>query len=145
MKILASLVFVVALSFAADSFACSVMPEPPASKVANSHTVVLAIPIGSSIKATNAKQMGAGKSIRQTILWQVLVSWKGNHKAGDKFTTRRSGSVGPGTCFAPMSFIGREAHLMYLFDREPYAQFYALPPELAWDDLKYLSDRAGGP
>jgi hypothetical protein len=72
------------------------------------------------------------------VQWQVLVAWKGNHRSGDTFTTRQTLDVTPGGCHSLLYFQGLEPNLLYLFDKEPYAEFNALPPGLAADDLKHL-------
>ena len=137
--------FVLATSLAGSfkAAACSVMPEPPSRKFESSHSVILAVPQGVSIKPKEAASPTYQGPLQQTALWQVLVAWKGKYKPGDTFTTRQKLEVrGGGSCGSPMLIRAQEVRLMYLFDREPYAHFYALPSMLAIEDLQYLSDKA---
>lgn len=39
---------------------------------------------------------------------------------------------------------GQQPHLLYMFDQEPFARFFAFPPELAIDDLQYLERKKVG-
>ena len=141
------LLFALASSLAGsfDAAACSVMPEPPFRKFETSHTVILAVPQGVSIKPKEAASRTYQGPLQQTVLWQVLLAWKGKYKPGDTFTTRQKLEVrGGGSCGSPMLIRAPEVRLMYLFDREPYAHFYALPSTLAIEDLKYLSGKSLG-
>jgi hypothetical protein len=127
-----------------EAAACSVLPEPPGTRFKDAHSVTLAVPLGNSIKPAAAKHPRYVGEAQQTIQWQVLVAWKGKYHAGDKLTTRQQLTIKRGTCQSLLRMNGEQPHLLYLFDREPYAEFFAFPPVLASDDLQYLEKRMRG-
>lgn len=79
-----------------DLEACSITPDPPARKFQGSKAVILAVPKGNSIKPAEAKHPEYRGPLQQTIMWQVLVSWKGTYKPGGTFTTRKNMEMGEG-------------------------------------------------
>lgn len=85
-----------------DLEACSITPDPPARKFQSSKAVILAIPKGNSIKPAEAKHPDYRGPLQQTVMWQVLVSWKGKYKPGDTFTTRKKMEMDEGgPCSTP--------------------------------------------
>lgn len=143
-KLNALLIASILVSASLEAIACSVLPESPSSRFGSAHSVALVVPLGNSIQPEAAKDRGYAGDAQQTVQWQVLVAWKGQYHAGDKLTTRQKLSIEPGNCQSLLQMHGQQPHLLYLFDREPYAKFFAFPPALAVDDLRYLEQRHGG-
>ncbi|MGR4875500.1 hypothetical protein [Pseudoxanthomonas sp. LARHCG66] len=143
-KINALLIAALLASMNHDAAACSILPEPPSRRFSDAHSVALAVPLGNSIKPDTAKLPRHVGEAQQTIQWQVLVAWKGRYSAGDKLTTRQRLDIQPGNCHSLLRMHGQQPHLLYLFDQEPFARFFAFPPELAIDDLRYLERQQVG-
>ena len=123
-----------------NALACTIMVPPPSEQFEGSRDVVLAIPKAISFRPSQASKPSYDKDFRQTILWQVLLSWKGKYRAGDKFTTRVSFSGGFG-CTSVFPIYSREPQLLYLRDMQPYADFHASSLRYAPEDFKYLEAR----
>ena len=143
-KISALAITVLVASMSYKAAACSILPDPPSSRFSDAHSVALVVPLGNSIKPDSAKLPRHVGEAQQTIQWQVLVAWKGRYRAGDKLTTRQRLNIQPGNCQSLLRMRGQQPHLLYLFDQEPFARFFAFPPELAIDDLQYLERKQAG-
>ena len=123
-------------------FACSIWIPPPEERLEQSQAVVLAVPKTISFHPKEASAQNYSGPSEQTILWEVLISWKGQHKRGGTFTTRRSFSGRPGCGMAfPIRF--REVQVLYLQGHEPYATFSTTVASNAAYDLKYLESLRG--
>ena len=83
----------------------------------------------------DAQKKGLPFPFRQTIIWQVLVGWKGSYRAGDTFTTRTDFTDGVG-CTNPVH--GRGSFLLHVSGKEPYILDNVYSPRLAVDQFKYL-------
>lgn len=123
-------------------FACSIWIPPPEERLERSQAVVLAVPKTISYHPKEASARNYSGPLEQTILWEVLISWKGQHKRGATFTTRRSFSGKPGCGMSfPIRF--REVQVLYLQGDEPYATFSATIASNAAYDFRYLESIRG--
>lgn len=132
-----ALLLAFSLAAAFDSNACSIVFPPPDTRFNDSAVVVLAAPKAISYQPKEAKDGGYEGRFRQTVLWEVLVSWKGSHQVGVRFTTRDWFSTSV-ECTSRFPVYGRNARLLYLSGREPYDDFYSFSPEYATHDFRYL-------
>ena len=84
-----------------------------------------------------ANDLSYRQEFRQTILWTVVVSWKGRYKPGDKFTTRqtldRSGMCSPGA-----GNYTKKPLLLAFSGREPYGSFWDFSVEYDLEKFMYL-------
>ena len=120
-----------------SSFACSVIPISAEQKFEGGDSVVLAVPIAISNLPKEGGNPRFRGEFRQTILWQVMVTWKGKYRPGDQFTTREKIDKG-GMCSDGWGQYDRQARLLYLSGKEPFADFVSLSPEQAMDDFRFL-------
>ena len=112
------------LASAQYATACSIVFPPPESEFADSQIVALAKPVAISYRPKAAADPRHRGDFRQTILWEVLLSWKGGLKSGDRFTTRHEFSdADECTSYSPVR--GETAFLLFASGREPYADFHA--------------------
>ncbi len=133
----ALLVAVLTVFAAPSSLACFVRPTLPAQRFESGDSVVLAVPIAiSNVPREGGNPQFRGR-FRQTILWQVMVDWKGKYRPGDQFTTREHIDKS-GMCSGGWGQYDKYARLMYLSGREPYAGFYSFSAEQAMDDFRFL-------
>ena len=140
MKHSRSLFFALTLLVSSDAFACSIFIAPPNEQFEQSQTVVLAVPKTISFLPKEASERSYEGPFQQTILWEVLISWKGKYKRGMTFTTRRSFDDQLG-CGAGFPHYFRETSILYLRDKEPYSSFHSANPNRAGDDFRYLESR----
>ena len=140
MKSSRKLPIALALIASSNSFACTIPYPPPQGQFENSQAVVLAVPEAMSFRPKEASKRAYRGPFRQTILWHVLISWKGEHKAGSTFTTRQEFSAESG-CGSLIPFYDYDVQLLYLRDREPYSTFRALDPSNSAQDFKFLESR----
>lgn len=120
-----------------STFACSIVFPPPEGMFKESQAVVLAIPKGISYLPKEAAKRDYEGPYRQTVLWQVLVSWKGKYRAGYKFTTRQSFG-GEISCSTSSPINPNRLQLLYLQGREPYANFFNFDPGHSVKEFKHL-------
>ncbi len=117
--------------------ACQFIDPKPEDVMALEDNLVIAYPAAISNLPRAANDPEYRQPFRQTILWTVVVSWKGKYQPGDQFTTRqqldRSGmcSVGAGN-------YTKEPLLMAFSGREPYAQFWDFSMKLDLEKFRYL-------
>lgn len=118
--------------------ACSFVPQPAASRFSESELVVLARPVTISFLPRQASAPRYSGDFLQTIVWEVLLSWKPGLQSGERFTTRREFSGSPGcTSYRPVR--DKSAYLLFGRGREPYADFHAHDPAHSSDDFRFLS------
>jgi len=120
-----------------SAIACSDYPPNPKRIFDDHSNVVVAYPIGISNHPRAANNASYLESFRQTILWRVVVTWKGKYQPGDKFTTRnklsRSGMCSPG------AGLYTETPLILAFNgSEPYSAFNEYSVEIHPDIFKYF-------
>jgi hypothetical protein len=125
------------LLFSSHAFACSIFIAPPDDQFEQSQAVVFAVPKAISFLPREASKRTYKGSFRQTILWEVLISWKGKYTRGMTFTTRRSFD-GERLCGSGSPHYFRETSLLYLRGQEPYSKFHSANPAYAGEDFKYL-------
>ena len=124
-----------------QSSACSIIFPPPEEAFSDSQIVTLAHPISISNIPKQASEPGYTGDFRQTILWEVLLGWKGGLKSGDRFTTRREHS-GTLECTSYFPVRSRSAYLLFGRGREPYSDFHAHNPAYSPHHFRFLSQRA---
>ena len=124
----------------AQAVACSIIFPPPESVFADSQIVALARPVSISFRPKQAAGPGYSGDFRQTILWEVLLSWKGDLKSGDRFTTRRE-FFGESFCTSYFPVRDKSAYLLFGRGREPYSDFHAHNPAYSSDYFRLLSEK----
>jgi len=138
MKYIAFLAFL--LIQPTQAVACSIIFPPTERSFYESQIVALARPVGISNRPAQAFDPRYAGDFRQTVLWEVLLSWKGGLKSGDRFTTRRYFSRSP-RCTSYFPIRDKSAYLLFGRGREPYADFHAHSPEYSSHDFRFLSER----
>lgn len=134
-KTFALLGFMLAFSFPAR--ACIFYTPAPNEILKENENVLIAYPIGISNLPKAADDPSYRRSFRQTILWKVVVGWKGKYQPGDQFTTRlnldRSGmcSLGAGN-------YSDKPLLLAFSGQEPYADFWDFSAERNADMFRYF-------
>ncbi len=102
--------------------------------------LVIAYPAAISNIPRAANDLSYRQEFRQTILWTVVVSWKGPYKPGDKFTTRqtldRSGMCTPGA-----GNYTKKPLLLAFSGREPYESFWDFSVEYDLEKFMYLQKK----
>jgi hypothetical protein len=136
-KYRALLVAIAFLSPFGNAFACSIIYPPPDERFKESTVVVLAVPKAISYLPKEAEKRGYEGPFRQTVLWQVLASWKGKYRAGNQFTTRQNFSM-EYACSTRFPTFPHDVQLLYLRGKEPYVDFYSFGPSYSVEDFKYL-------
>ena len=125
------------LVFSSNALACSIFIAPPNEQFEQSQAVVFAVPKAISFHPREASKRTYKGSFQQTILWEVLISWKGKYKRGMTFTTRRSFDAEP-LCGSGSPHYFRETSVLYLRGQEPYSKFHSANPAYAGEDFRYL-------
>ena len=124
----------------AQTAACSIVFPLPESAFADSQIVALARPVSLSFRPKQAAEPHYGGDFRQTILWEVLLSWKGGLRSGDRFTTRREFfASNPCTSYFPVR--DKSAYLLFGRGSEPYADFHLHDPAYSTHYFQFLSER----
>ena len=121
------------LGIPGSAVACTTITPAPSKQFQQSNIVVLAYPVAISYRPRQAASPNRSSgTFRQTILWEVLLSWKGNLRAGHRFTTRHQFS-GQDSCtpFEPVR--DTQPQLVFAKGAEPYSDFQ-------WFDLKHASE-----
>ena len=136
MKSILLTLVVSALLLSAKSHATSCLPPDPTQLYEKHDVAVLAIPKAVSVLPRDAPKKGFPFPFRQTIIWQVLVSWKGPYLAGETFTTRTN-FTGEPSCVV-RSVHGNGPLLMYLSGKEPYVLGNTHHPGLAIEYFRHL-------
>jgi hypothetical protein len=135
MKMLVALGIAVVL-FSPSALACSYYWPTPKEAVRGDENTVLAYPIGiSNLPKAGADPMFRGE-FRQTVLWRVLVSWRGKYQPGDKFTTREQIDRS-GMCHERAVYDSKPSVLTFS-GKEPYASYGAYTVEDSPEIFQYL-------
>ena len=137
MKNFRDLMLATTLLVSGHASACTIFIPPPDERFGPSQAVVLAVPKVISFLPKEASKRNYQGSFRQTILWEVLISWKGKYKRGMTFTTRRS-FEDELLCGSGSPQYLRETRLLYLQGLEPYSTFDSSNPAHAAEDFRYL-------
>jgi len=139
MKIFAALL-VLMLALPEDAWACSIWDPKPEEIMALEENLVVAYPAAISNLPRAANDSSYRQPFRQTILWTVVVSWKGQYKPGDQFTTRenldRSGMCSPGAGNYSMKPL-----LLAFSGREPYRSFWDFSVEYDLEKFIHLQKK----
>lgn len=126
------------LATAAPASACSVIMFPPDDEFAQRDIVVMARPVGVSFRPKQAAHLRYTGEFRETVMWEVLLAWKGKWRSGDRFTTRRTFKASP--CNYEIRLADREIYLFYGDGKsEPYHSFILVP---ATQSSSYMEDLA---
>lgn len=133
------IVLLLLLTVSAPAAACSIVLFPPDHEFERSETVVLARPVAVSFRPGQAADLRYAESFRETVLWEVLLSWKGAWKSGDRFTTRRTFPASP--CNYEVRLPDKNAYLLYGNGREPYQHFRLIPAAESSRYIKHLSKK----
>ena len=86
-KFIVSLATTLLLTLSGPAQACALFPESPEEIFKNNGSVVLARPLAISPSPEEVERLPTNAPFQQTVIWQVLSVWKGDHKAGDTFVT----------------------------------------------------------
>ena len=125
-----------ALLLSSSAYATSCFPPDPEQLYKESEIAVLAFPKAISVLPRDAPEKGYPFPFRQTIIWQVLASWKGPYSSGATFTTRTNFTDEPSCVLR--SVHGDGPMLIYLSGKEPYALANAQYPQLAVQYFQHL-------
>jgi hypothetical protein len=127
------------LGLSSSASACTIFIPGPDKQFRQSDLVVLAYPVATSFRPKEAASPNRlSGTFRQTILWEVLLSWKGALRTGDRFTTRRQFSDQEDcTSFVPVR--GTQPHLVFSKGAQPYSDFQWYDLKHAREEFKYLS------
>ena len=117
--------FLLLMTFSAQAAACSTIIFPPKHEFDRSDVVALARPVSTSFRPKQASDLSYTGSFRETVLWEVLLSWKGPWKSGDRFTTRRT--FPESSCNYEVRLRDKNTYLFYGNEREPYRYFRLIP------------------
>lgn len=120
--------------------ACSYVLFAPEQEFAGTQVVALVSPITISFQPRQAAAADFKGAFTQTIQWGVLLSWKGPHKSGETFTTRRTFPKA-GACNYFFSIRDYSAYLFYGRGREPYEFFRPFKPAEVPHHFKCLSEK----
>jgi hypothetical protein len=140
MKIFAIVGIALAVSSPQVASACQFLDPKPEEIMALEDNLVVAYPAAISNIPRAANDPSFKQQFRQTILWTVVVSWKGRYKPGDQFTTRqmldRSGMCSPGA-----GNYTKEPLLLAFSGREPYQSFWDFSVERDVEKFQYLQKK----
>ncbi len=123
----------------ADAVACSIIMPSPEEQFEDSHVVALAVPTAISYRPKAASDPAYPGEFRQTVQWRVVLSWKGDLRSGDMFTTRMMHAPLECTSFYP---VRRKSHvLIYARGREPYSDFHASGQSVWKNHFRFLAGK----
>lgn len=136
MKRILALLFLLAIAIPAS--ACSIIMFPPEDEFERSEIVLMARPVGVSFRPKQAAHLRYTGEFRETVMWEVLLAWKGKWRSGDRFTTRRTFEASP--CNYEIRLADRGTYLFYGDGKsEPYHAFVLVP---ATQSSSYMEDLA---
>ena len=128
MKLQAALIAML-VSLPTSASACQFYAPTTVQLIAESQNLVLSYPVAISNLPRDANDRSYRGEFRQTILWEVAVSWKGKLEPGDRFTTRRT--LDRSNMCSPRAGIYSNAPILLAFGgREPYRDFDEYSAEL---------------
>jgi hypothetical protein len=132
--VVAALILLVTAGYPAK--ACSIMPPSARSLYGVADVVALARPLSISQRKVQWK---GEEVLQQTIVWRVLMDWKGPFKHGEQFITRMR--YGMDECTSHFPVRERTAQFFYGYGKSPFLDFDVnadLPH--AEDDFLFLSE-----
>jgi len=134
------LVLLFLLAIAAPASACADILFPPDHEFAQRDIVVMARPVGVSFRPKQAAHLRYTGEFRETVMWEVLLAWKGKWRSGDRFTTRRTFEASP--CSYEIRLADRGTYLFYGYGKsEPYQHFFLVPATQPSQYMEDLSSR----
>lgn len=132
------LILLLLFAACAQAQACSVMMFPPEDEFERSEIVVMARPVGVSFRPKKAASLRFTGEFRETVMWEVLLAWKGKWQSGDRFTTRRTFEASP--CNYEVRLADRNTYLLYGYSKaEPYRNFLLVPAAGSSRYMQHLS------
>lgn len=134
------LILLLLFAACARAEACSVIMFPPEDEFERSEIVVMAKPVGVSFRPKKAASLRFRGEFRETVMWEVLLSWKGKWQSGDRFTTRRTFEASP--CNYEVRLTDRNTYLLYGYSNaEPHKYFLLVPATWSTPYMQHLSRR----
>jgi hypothetical protein len=140
MKMFATLGLALIVSWPQVASACTVWDPKPEEVMALEDNLVIAYPAAISNIPRAANDPAYSQPFRQTILWTVVVSWKGQYKAGDQFTTRQN-LHRSGMCSLGVGNYTKKPLLLAFSGREPYQSFWDFSVEHDLEKFQYLQKK----
>ena len=86
-KFIASLAATLLLTLSGPAHACAIVPASPEEIFGDYRSVFLARPLAMSPSPEEIERLAKNAPYQQTVIWQVVRVWKGDHRAGDTFVT----------------------------------------------------------
>lgn len=117
-RLLVATVFALLVTIGPSAEACSIMPPSARSLYPVADVVALARPLLISQRKVQWK----GKEVeQQTIVWRVLMAWKGPLGHGERFITRMR--YGLDECTSQFPVHERTAQFFYGYGKSPFLDF----------------------
>lgn len=127
------------LTLSSAAQACALIPDSPEEIFENYGSVFLARPLAMSPSPEEIERLPTSAPYQQTVIWQVVRVWKGEHRVGDTFVqTGRFDSRDP--CSGWGITWGDEPQIFSLVSESTFSQHYGLPAAqaaLQFDALKH--------
>ena len=120
-----------------SALSCTITITKPTKLLKVSSAALLAFPTSVSTEPANALNSHFKGEFKQTVEWQVLVSWKGKYQSGDKLTTSGSYVADQSSC-GTGALYRYETTLIFLEKRHPLENPGMFPPQAMIEHLKYL-------
>ena len=139
MKIFENLIVVATLLLPHTVSACQFINPKPEDVMELEENLVVAYPSAISNIPRAAENPNYREEFRQTILWTVVVSWKGRYKAGEQFTTRQTLSRA-GMCTPGAGNYTKKPLLLAFSGSEPYRSFWEFSVEYDLEKFRYLQE-----
>lgn len=84
-KFIGSVATTLLLTLSGPTQACALFPGSPEEIYKHNDSVILARPLAMSPRAEEVERLTTNVPYQQTVIWQVVRVWKGDHRAGDTF------------------------------------------------------------
>ena len=84
-KLIISLATTLLLTLSGPAQACTIFPASPEEIFKNYGSLFLARPLAMSPSPEEIERLPTNAPYQQTVIWQVVRVWKGDHRAGDTF------------------------------------------------------------
>ena len=138
-KLIASLATTVLLTLSGATQACTIFPDSPEEIFKKYGSVLLARPLAMSPSPEEIERLPTNAPYQQTVIWQVVRAWKGDHKAGDTFVD--IGRFDPtNSCSGWVITLNYEPQIFSLVAGSTFHQHHALAAAraaLEFDALKH--------
>jgi hypothetical protein len=140
MKVFASVMIALVVSWSQVASACQFLDPKPEEVMGLEDNLVIAYPAAISNIPRAANDPAYMQEFRQTILWTVVISWKGRYKPGDQFTTRQK-LKRSGMCSPSAGNFTKKPLLLAFSGREPYKFFREYSVEHDVEKFKYIQEK----